>query len=411
MAMIPFSVYGLLFIAEALILAVAVAGVSLFKWRSAQRRVDALRQALSESKARIKTEVIRHPEAPGAPQPGYADYLREQLDRSDLLLGKDPVQTTDGQEPIPPDESETLAQQMLAARHQFLQLELDVQALAADADAEARRQSVIAGMQALLAGLNRSAGDLQPRPEAVGPESAVRTTRSEESKLRDQIDHLRSVIDNQHGVMQELRHLLEEHGGDSEELHDALHKLGDVEAQAVELRRCLKTMGQENLRLRQASAAASDGRGPHGNPDAEMLRDLVGSQQRTISKLQSLLHTLTPDTDKAQELADAINKIQRSNNELNSCVMVLEDENNMLRGEVESLQERLAGLEKTAVPDRAHPVEPVSGSAPIRPDASGVEAISTGIPQQALKGGDSSTDSLLADLFGETNNERRDTEK
>jgi septal ring factor EnvC (AmiA/AmiB activator) len=187
--------------------------------------------------------------------------------------------------------------------------------------------------------------------------------------------------------------------------------LGDVEAQAVELRRCLKVMGQENLRLRQASAAESDSRGTHGNPDAEMLRDLVGSQQRTISKLQSLLHTLTPDTDKAQELADAINKIQRSNNELNSCVMVLEDENNMLRGEVETLQERLAGLEKPAVADGAKPVKPISDSAPAQPDASGLEAASIGTPKPALNAGDSDTDSLLADLFGGTNNERSGTEK
>ncbi|RRQ20644.1 hypothetical protein D6C00_00695 [Thiohalobacter thiocyanaticus] len=41
------------------------------------------------------------------------------------------------------------------------------------------------------------------------------------------------------------------------------------------------------------------------------------------------------------ELRDAMEKIQRSNQELGTCVMVLEDENSLLREQIESLQSQL----------------------------------------------------------------------
>jgi len=71
-----------------------------------------------------------------------------------------------------------------------------------------------------------------------------------------------------------------------------------------------------------------------------------------------MLRNLVPDSGRSGELEEAISKIQRSNNELNSCVMVLEDENSMLRGQVESLQERLAGLAAAAEVESPMPSTP-----------------------------------------------------
>lgn len=418
MATVPFSVYGLLAIAEVVVLALLLAGVGLYKWRGAQRSLAALRQALSDAAARTDLPAGMTPSARdgGRPQQAYADCLREQLQRSGRLLGESTErESTTEQAPVPANESSRLVRRMLAARERFLRLELDVQE-AADPDPEVRRRALVTGMQAVLAELNGPAVDEPQQDTADAHEATPPRMRSEESKLREQIEHLRSVIDNQHDVMQELRHLLEEHGGDSEGLQDALHKLSDVETQATELRRCLGAMGQENARLRQANSLAENMRGAHGNPDAEMLRDLVGSQQRTISKLQDMLHSITPDSGKARELADAINKIQRSNSELNSCVMVLEDENNMLRGELESLQGRLADIEARDAADAAigadaPPTAPELGQQEDGDSTTPVPDTSADPVPPVQTGSAGDTDDLLASLFGDddkTGEEKKD---
>lgn len=356
--MVNLNLYALLGIFE-IILVIAVVSISIFfKWRGASRAVAALRQQLREASAvaasasaQAVAAPVSVPEEPSTPPPVYADFLREQIDYSNRLLGENiPEQAEGVLETTQHDAAEMRVRQMLAARHQFLQLELDVQNDAGDEDEHARRQHIAVGMQALLEGLDWkhaaqvAAGDVaEDMPTAARPND-----RSAETKLREQIGYLRSVIDNQHSVMREMRGWLEEHGGESEPLQAALRKLGAAESQASALNRRLEIMEQENDRLKDV--AHSPGmQGVAASPDTDMLRDLVGNQQRTIGKLQQLLRTIAPDSGKAGELEETISRIQRSNNELNSCVMVLEDENTMLRNEVEHLQERLASLEADSV--------------------------------------------------------------
>jgi uncharacterized coiled-coil protein SlyX len=410
----------LLGILEVLLILMLTGGVLYFKLRSARRDAAALRvqlqQAVAETRPAVVEQPVPAPAEPAEPQRDYADFLREQLQHSSLLLGEDTSAQSE-------DEH---TRQMLAARHQFLQLELDVQGVASTADEAAQRQTLIAGMQALLDGLRNQTQDNEPPVVAAetGQPPEAPTTRSDENRLQDQITHLRTVIDNQHDVMRELRHLLEEHGGESEELQEALRKLSDAEAQAIELQRCLEVMEHENEQL-QDSAARALTTGVATSPDADMLRDLVGSQQRTIGKLQHMLRSLGPDSGKARELDEAIDKIQRANMELNSCVMVLEDENAMLRGQVESLQERIADLEAQTAPEQSTEVGDEAGSeedlnalweSALAQQATGeLEDISAPQPQEAAVAfheqaavGDQpvaddqpmETDDLLAELFG-----------
>lgn len=401
--MVNLSLYALLGILEVILVIVVWASVVSFKWRSASRAVAALRRQLREAPI-IAAPAHTHTTAaaePSAPPPGYVDFLREQIERSNLLLGEDiPAQAEGALESAQQADADMPARQMLAARHQFLQLELDMQNDSGDDDAHARRQRIVAGMQALLEGLDWRPDAPTAASDAVDINSAG---RSEETKLREQITHLRAVIDNQHSVMRELRQLLEAHGGESEELQAALRKLGDAETQAVELNRCLEVMEQENDRLKN-EVRTSASRGIAASPDADMLRDLVGSQQRTIGKLQGLLRHIAPDTEKAVELEEAIGKIQRSNNELNSCVMVLEDENTMLRGEVEDLQKRLANLEAGAVvepPVLDMPAEHGAEAAAAPPE-SATTTIDPPPPQSARTPSEPAQDdidALLADIF------------
>ncbi len=379
--MFTLNLYALLGILEVITVILVWAGVMSFKWRSASRDVAALRQQLMEAPI-VSSPIVAAPLAaapmdasgePSAPPPEYADFLREQIERSNLLLGEAiPEQAEDALEAAQHDD-ETRIRQMLAARHQFLQLELDVQNAPQDEDRLAQRQRLVTGMQALLNGLGSlpttpSGGD-EPTDDSSAGETA-RIGRSEIDKMQDQIGYLRKVIDNQHSAMRELRDLLEKHSGDSDELQEALRKLGDAQAQAVELNRCLEVIEHENHRLKDARHGVTH-KGGVVNPDADLLRDLVGDQQRTIGKLRNMLRAITPEGGKAGELEEAVNKIQRSNNELNSCVMVLEDENNMLRGQVETLRGRLADLEADSL--NAEPHAAVAASESV--DATDIDAI------------------------------------
>lgn len=341
-----FALFGLL---EGLIVLLVVGAGGIFKWRSAQRTADTLRAELRQLKSELKRTVAEHKNKPAEVVRNYGDFLNEQLAKSSVLLGENPQLDA---EPTPEDPAE-LARRMLAARHQFLQLELDVHAAPAGHDVEAQRQAVVKGMQTLLAGLAVGSSDESTHAESVTDEdsadesvtAAASRLRSEEIKLREQVEHLRTVVGNQHDVMRELRQLLESSDDESEELQAALRKLNDAESQGIELQRCLDVMEQENERIKNSSKSNGGTGKDLASPDGDMLRDLVGNQQRTIGKLQSMLRTLTPDSGKSKEFEEAINKIQRTNNDLSSCVMVLEDENSHLRDKVDTLQVRIANLE------------------------------------------------------------------
>ncbi|MFP5506395.1 MAG: hypothetical protein ACLGH6_09370, partial [Gammaproteobacteria bacterium] len=104
---------------------------------------------------------------------------------------------------------------------------------------------------------------------------------------------------------------------------------------------------------------------------------------------------------KSRELEEAIGKIQRANNELNSCVMVLEDENSMLRGRIETLEEQLATLD----PARAEPATEGDALEPpvvdeALPEAEKPPTVDAAAASKPAARND--TETLLADLFGGT---------
>lgn len=384
--MFTLNLFGLLGILEVIVVVVVWAGVMSFKWRGASRDVAALRQQLKEApivSSPIIAAPVNAPGEPSVPPPEYADFLREQIERSNLLLGEAIPEQAEAALEAAQQDDEIRIRQMLAARHQFLQLELDVQNAPQDEDRLAQRQRLVAGMQALLNGLSSQPTALSGGDESTDDGSegeTARIGRNEIDKMQEQIGYLRKVIDNQHSAMRELRSLLEKHEGDSDELQEALRKLGDAQAQAVELNRCLEVIEHENDRLKDARHGVTH-KGSVVNPDADLLRDLVGDQQRTIGKLRNMLRAITPEGGKAGELEEAINKIQRSNNELNSCVVVLEDENNMLRGQVETLRGRLANLEADSLNAEPHAAVAAVGSVEATDIDAIMEAASQGTPE------------------------------
>lgn len=349
---ISLNLYVLLGLLELLIVLVVLGVMVTFQWRAAKRKAEALSKELHNAKNEIRMHAGKSVVKPGGEAPeslsDYSYFLREQLEQSSIMLGDAPQIQTDQDAENPAD----VTRQMLAARHQFLQLELDVQSLSAERSVEAQRKSVVEGMQALLAGLATHA-EAQPETDEAAADAAaevpVSTSLNEEQKLRGQVEFLRNVVSNQHDVMHELRQLLEEHDSDSDKLQAAMRKLGDAEKQGKALQRHLDELEDENALKKRAEGKSSGKQMDAASPDSDMLRDLVGNQQRTIGNLQNLLRNLPSDSGKTKELDDIINKIQRTNNDLSSCVMVLEDENDNLRERVESLQKHIADLESPAV--------------------------------------------------------------
>lgn len=326
--------YALLGLLEALVVLGVVVGVLFYRLRRSRAETAALR-------CRLEPATPMDAATATATLSDYAGFLRQQIERSNRLLGETTeavagtavATAADPQtDPHIDPETDPEVRQMLALRQQFLQVELTAQGPAAAGDTLAWRTRLVEGLNALVAGWCSPAN---------APEGVASAARDELTQLREQIAHLRSVIDNQHAVMRELRESLEAHGGEDEALQTMVQRLAVVGREG------------EALQLRLGARAREEERALRAHPDAEPLRDLVGSQQNTIQHLRQLLAQLAPAGDTAEAVQATIGTIQRTNDELNGCIAVLEDENTMLRARVEDLQVQLAGLDgQTETPPR-----------------------------------------------------------
>jgi DNA repair exonuclease SbcCD ATPase subunit len=279
----------------------------------------------------------RASEAPTEPV-SYAQYLRDEVLRNEALIERARAAGAEqaaGHTPV------------FSLRKRFLELELDARQLESNPVAfEAR---IAAGMNDLMESLRpatervvevaAAAPASEPQPDA---EEAPAAAREAHDTHDEEIDHLKQVINNQQDAMAALRAQLREHERELEGIGEVLEKLDEFEHRSAELQRCLTTLEQENERLKAAKSKAR-----RNDADAEAtqltgLRSMVGKQQHTIGKLQNLIRELAPEAGKARELAEAFASMQRANDELNGCVAVLEDENAMLRGELEEIQARMA---------------------------------------------------------------------
>ncbi|MEJ2686594.1 MAG: hypothetical protein P8124_05165 [Gammaproteobacteria bacterium] len=215
--------------------------------------------------------------------------------------------------------------ELLLLRRAFLQIELAAQD-AAD-DGVEYRQRLLEGLKTIQwPGADADAG------------TAKLGRRYEEELAR-----LRAVIGNQHEIMRELETIVTANSGTDETAEEARRKLELWEQQAAELERCVGVLEMENKRLRTEhgeQGGESDASEPSAGASEEddQLRSLIGSQQETINQLHQLVQGLVPEAEKAKQLTDIIGRIERANKELNTCVVVLEDENDLLRGRVQELE-------------------------------------------------------------------------
>jgi predicted RNase H-like nuclease (RuvC/YqgF family) len=285
-----------------------------------------IRELLDREHGGIKAEAVT-----------YETYLRDELRKNRALLEQH------GEADGAPD--------WLVARQRFLDLELEARAVADDP--MAFQEKLDGGFQALLEQYRPSPEaapeDVQLAEEAEPEEEEVET-REEEARGRVSDDELhkkemmrlRDLIGHQQDTMRTLRTELESRSGEIDELEAIVAQLDAFEAQTAELVRCIEVLESENERLKQArEEGALTGAG--ANPEElGRLKDMVNDQQSTIGNLQGMLEQLRPEAGKAHELEDMLSDVVKSNKELNTCIMVLEDENQSLRDQLNTLEKQAA---------------------------------------------------------------------
>lgn len=348
---------NLYFFFAALEIALILVAASSLLWLRGRRlagRVRALQDSLKNSSA---DEAVT-----------YAQYLRDEIIRNQGLI--DAAQAAD-------TKAEKAIAEQLQLRKRFLELELDANGI---------QGNPVQFQHKLGAGLAALIEEYRPQPEtltetvAEPAEEVAQAADTEESaepaeevrKTIDthdaEIDRLREVINNQQDAMQALREELAAHEGELEDLHKITDILDNYEKQAGELESCIRTLEQENERLK-ASKSGGGVAEPAEEAGLGNLKNMVDGQQSTINSLRKLISDLVPEAGKAQQLEESLNRLQRTNQELNGCVSVLEDENAMLRAELEQIKVQLEDSEQEAE------VAPVEAEAKSEQDKEGAREL------------------------------------
>jgi chromosome segregation ATPase len=324
------DIYALFAVAEFSVVLLVLAVVFVLRSKTLSARVRMLQGELK--KARAETDPI-----------GFDQYLRDAIIRNQALIEGAAVAE---------DKAEKKAGELLGLRKKFLELELTAHAL---------EKNPVQFQQTLAAGFSELIEQMRPEAETVTlaaasepsaqPSSAEPATADEPAAPRSTLDthdqefnRLKQVINNQQDAMSALRAELKARESDIEDLDGILRKLDEFEQHDGELQQCLKMLEHENEQLKAAkSADQGNGAKVASLSSAQLggLKNMIGNQQETIANLQDLIKELAPEASKAADLEAAINGIQRANQELNSCVAVLEDENSMLRAELEAVNAQL----------------------------------------------------------------------
>ncbi len=302
-------------------------------------------------KALKKAEDIEPPEPVR-----YDQYLRDEVVRNQAYID---------QAAASEDGEEKKAGELLMLRKQFLELEVEAAAL---------EGNPVEFQNRLAAGMSELIEQLRPEPETVtetvtetveesvvsdaGESAQDDAARSQLDTHDEEFDRLKQVINNQHEAMAALRTELKARESEIEDLDVILAKLDEFEQHDEQLQSCLDVLEKENQRLKEAhDSQSSAGARIEAMDPAQLtgLKSMLGDQQQTIQNLQTLLQQLAPEASKAKELEQAIANIERANQELDSCVAVLEDENAMLRAELEAINAQLEQqeLEEKAAEEKA----------------------------------------------------------
>jgi chromosome segregation ATPase len=333
------NIYAFLGVLEFSLLLLVVSLVFFLRSRSLAGRLRILQ-------ARLK-------KAGELPEPvTFEQYLRDEVIRNQTLIDSAAASQ---------DDAEKQAAELMRMRKQFLELEVEARSL---------ENNPVEFQNRLAGGFNELIEQWRPEPETV-TETVLKSVETaaeaetaseaeadapEQPKALDthdaEFDRLKQVINNQQDAMEALRRELQAREGEIDDMAAVMGKLDEFERQSAELQQCLDVLEKENDYLKRVRVGGGEANKTQirevDSAQLTGLKSMVGRQQATISNLQNLIHELAPEAGKAKELQQAIEEIRRSNQELNGCVAVLEDENAMLRAELEEIQMHLDEQENSA---------------------------------------------------------------
>ena len=326
----PVEFLAFLGVLELAMLALVASGFFIWRGKQLSRKIGELEGKLEET--------VDAPE-----HISFDQYLRDKVIRNEGLID---------QAAASEDESEKKAAELLKFRKRFLEIELEADGL--EGNPVEFQDRIAAGICELVETMRPDAETV----EVVAEEAPAAAVELEEAPDDDaeaeaqrktidtsqaEVSHLKDVINNQQDAMAALRAQLQEHAGDVDDMDTILQKLEDFERQSAELKKCLLMLESENERLKGSQGNGERDGGINETAPAQLtgLKNMVGSQQETIDGLRRLIGELMPEADKAAQLEDSLNRLQNNNKELSGCVSVLEDENAMLRNELEEIGRQL----------------------------------------------------------------------
>lgn len=267
--------------------------------------------------SRVKELLSRKPEVKTveteAEAIDYEAYLRDEIIKTKGFLD-----AYDDEEGDPPD--------WLVARHHFLDLELEAQVLVPDP--EGFQSKLRDGFEELMDRYRPEAVEAEPAEAAVAV-APTDNSEYEQEKLR-----LRDLIGHQQDAMKKLREELESREGEIAGLESIVTQLDSFEAQTTELMRCIEVLEQENDRLKHMSNGDDASEAGSSSEELNRLRDMIEKQQSTIGELQASLEGMTPEEGQTEDLDGMVSDVLKSNQELNTCILVLEEENQSLRDQL-----------------------------------------------------------------------------
>lgn len=176
-----------------------------------------------------------------------------------------------------------------------------------------------------------------PPASTENADDAPTTQSGEESVAR-----LAGIINRQGDALESFRQVFEviRKEPDPKALEQMDKSLRELERRYREASTCIEIMEQENQRLQYKVEQGSwrlDRAEHEKHESIAALEGQVGKQKRSISELNHLIDGLQLEAEKAAELQARLDQFDLATRDMNMCIQTMEEENEFLREQVQSL--------------------------------------------------------------------------
>jgi chromosome segregation ATPase len=171
-------------------------------------------------------------------------------------------------------------------------------------------------------------------------------------KIDGEVNKLKDIISEQENTLNSLRKSLKDDSGadiavDADVLSDLTNRLNDFERQLTDSKMCMEVLELENDRLQQEindieKRHADESAGKTNKDEAEstsmidldQMKEVLEKQEQQIQDLHSTIENLEIDAQQAEKLKSTINDFTRTSQEMMGCISILEEENELLKGQL-----------------------------------------------------------------------------